>query len=106
MCELGLESSIVVKLFLTFYFPFTDYLAVADAGRRVNGTVARKNNWKSYLLKVISKIQMSEQGQEINTEKFNLVKLIEEEIYTRNPLSDYVRKDSNQILLLLILFNS
>ncbi|XP_061479636.1 laminin subunit alpha-4 [Rhineura floridana] len=39
----------------------TNYLAVADTGHRVNGTLARKNNLKAHLLKVISKLQMSEQ---------------------------------------------
>lgn len=78
-----------LKLLLTFYcLCFTDDLTITDVGRRVNGTLARKNNFRARLMKVITKIQMSKQGQEINTENFNLLKLIKEEIYTRYPPSE------------------
>ncbi|XP_062980837.1 laminin subunit alpha-4 [Elgaria multicarinata webbii] len=49
-------------------------LAVADTGRRVNGTLARKNNFKARLMKVITKIQMSEQDK--TRERLDQLKVI------------------------------
>ncbi|XP_034965000.2 laminin subunit alpha-4 [Zootoca vivipara] len=81
----------------------TNYLAVADAGRRVNGTVARKNNWKSYLLKVISKIQMSEQDNA--RQRLNQLKVITDQALdtaaavtqTTSPMAENVSKWSQDL---------
>ncbi|XP_032999520.1 laminin subunit alpha-4 [Lacerta agilis] len=81
----------------------TNYLAVADAGHRVNGTVARKNNWKSYLLKVISKIQMSEQDNA--RQRLNQLKVITDQALdtaaavtqTTSPMAENVSKWSQDL---------
>lgn len=60
------KSQAVERLFLTLHcFLFVDDSAVADARRQVNGSLARANNLKDRLMKVISKTEMSKQGEKI-----------------------------------------
>ena len=53
-------------MFITLHcFYFTDDSAVADARQQANGTLARANNLKDRLMKVISKTEIPEQGEKI-----------------------------------------
>ncbi|KAJ6660275.1 hypothetical protein lerEdw1_017975 [Lerista edwardsae] len=78
-------------------------LAITDAGRRVNGTLARKNNFRARLMKVINKIQMSKQDS--TRQRLNQLKVITDEAlntaatvtHTTGPMAENVTKWSQDL---------
>ncbi|XP_053163539.1 laminin subunit alpha-4 isoform X2 [Hemicordylus capensis] len=56
---------------------YTNNFAVADAGRHVNRTLTRKNNFKAHLMKVMTNLQVSEQDSA--RERLNRLKVITDE---------------------------
>nr|XP_056712346.1 laminin subunit alpha-4 [Euleptes europaea] len=80
-----------------------NYFAVADAGRHVNGTLARKNDFITRLQKVITKIQVSEQGNA--RQRLNQLKIITDEALnsamtvtqTTGPMAENVTRWSQDL---------
>ncbi|XP_066469657.1 laminin subunit alpha-4 isoform X1 [Tiliqua scincoides] len=78
-------------------------LAITDMGRRVNGTLARKNNFRARLMKVITKIQMSKQDNA--KQRLNQLKVITDEVLntaaavtqTTGPMAENVTKWSQDL---------